>query len=245
MSSLSDHRSDWKTRGFPGHVLTSVACLPRRIRLRGGAPAPSPACSGTSRTNSAAFGQSCECAISIFSRSPDCFPDATTSESVCRLSMEMSSVQALMDLSLPLFAGLTDGPRHIHPPWSIASDSPASPAPARLEKSGEEDSRCSVDQMSVSSACLNLDLFSSSSEDDSKESAERSDLSITLFCDSDEADTRVNSDQVLSDGDFPEKLFPKDKRQFVQRGASPPGSQFMGAAQDDRQYDPLLPVVTL
>ena len=51
-------------------------------------------------------------------------------------------------------------------PWSIASDSPASPATARLDTSGEEDSRCSVDQMSVSSACLNLDLFSSSSEDD-------------------------------------------------------------------------------
>ena len=102
---------------------------------------------------------------------------------MCRLPVEMSSVQALMDLSLPRFAGLTDGPRQIHPPWSFVSDSPASPAPARLETSGEEDSRCSVDQMSVSSACLNLDLFSSSSEDDSKDSAERSDLSITLFCD--------------------------------------------------------------
>ena len=75
----------------------------------------------------------------------------------------MSSVQALMDLSLPRFTGLTDGPRQIHPPWSIASDSPA---PARLETSGEKDSRCSVDQMSVSSACLNLDLFSSSSQDE-------------------------------------------------------------------------------
>ena len=99
--------------------------------------------------------------------------------------------------------------------------------------------------MSVSSACLNLDLFSSSSEDDSKDLAERSDLSITLFCDSDEAGTRVNSDQVLSDGDFPEESVPKDKRQVVRRCASPPGGQFMGAAQDDRQYDPPLPVVDL
>ena len=48
--------------------------------------------------------------------------------------------------------------------------------------------------MSVSSVCLNLDLFSSSSEDDSKDSL------ITLFCDSNEADTRVKSDQALSDG---------------------------------------------
>ena len=57
-------------------------------------------------------------------------------ESVCRIPMEMSSVQALMDLSLPRFAGLTDGPRQIYPPWSIASDSPASPAPVRLDTSG-------------------------------------------------------------------------------------------------------------
>ena len=97
----------------------------------------------------------------------------------------------------------------------------------------------------MSSACLNLDLFSSSSEDDSKDLAERSDLSITLFCDSDEADTRVNSDQVLLDGDFPEESVPKDKRQFVRRGASPPAGQFMGTAQDDRHYDPPLPVVDL
>ena len=60
--------------------------------------------------------------------------------------------------------------------------------------------------MSVSSACLNLALFSSSSKD----LAERSDLSITLFCDSDQAGTREISDQVLSDGDFPEESVPKD-----------------------------------
>ena len=159
---------------------------------------------------------------------------------MCRLPMEKSSVQALMDLSLPRFAGLTDGPRQIHPPWSIAS-----PAPARLETSGEEDSRCSVDQMSVSSACYNLDLFSSSSEEDSRDSAERSDLSITLFCDSDEAGTHVNSDQVLSDGDFPEESVPKDKRQVVRKCASSPGDQFMGVAQNDRQDDTPLPVVDL
>ena len=166
-------------------------------------------------------------------------------ESVCRIPMEMSSVQALMDMSLPRFAGLTYGLRQIHPLWSVASDSPASPATVRFDTSSEENSRCSVDQMSVSSACLNLDLFSSSSEDDSKDLAERSDLSIALFCVSDEAGTRVNSDQVLSDEDFPEEPVPEDKRQFVRRGASPPGGQSMGAAQDDRQYYPPLPVVDL
>ena len=79
------------------------------------------------------------------------------------LPAEMSSVHALMDLALPRFAGLADGPRQVHPPWS---DSPASPAPARLETSGEDDSRCSVDHMSVSSTYLNLDALSSSSGDD-------------------------------------------------------------------------------
>ena len=157
-------------------------------------------------------------------------------ESVCHLPIEMSSVQALMDLSLPRFAGLTDGPRQFHLPRSIALHSPASPAPAWLETSGEEASRCSVDQMSVSSACLNLDLFSSSSEDDSKDPANRSDLSITLFCDSSEADAHVNSDQALLGGDYPEESVPKDKRQVVRGCASPPGGPSREAAQDNRQY---------
>ena len=158
----------------------------------------------------------------------------------CRLQAVVSSVQALMDLSLPQFAGLGDGPRLIHPPWSIASDLPASPATAQLETSSEEGSRCSV-----SSACLNLDLLSSSSEDDSKDLAERSDLSITLFDDSDETCTPVNSDQVFSDGDFPAESVPKDKRQVVRRCASPPGGQIMRVAHDDREYEPPLPVIDL
>ena len=37
-------------------------------------------------------------------------------ESGCHLPAEVSSVQALMDLSLPWFAGLGDGPHQIHPP---------------------------------------------------------------------------------------------------------------------------------
>ena len=144
-------------------------------------------------------------------------------ESDCRPPAEVSKVQALMDLALARFAGLGDGPRQVHPPWSTASNSPASQVSGRLDASGEEDSRCSVDQMSVSSACLNLDLLSSSSNDDSKDSAGLSDLSIALFCDSEEALTPVNSNQVLSDGDLPEESMPKDMRQVVRRCASPPG----------------------
>ena len=40
--------ADRMSRGFPRHVLTSSACLSRRIGLRGGTPAPLSVCSGTS-----------------------------------------------------------------------------------------------------------------------------------------------------------------------------------------------------
>ena len=87
-----------------------------------------------------------------------------------------------MDLALPRFAGLADGPRQVHPPWSVASDSPASPAPTQLDPSWEENSRCSMDPMSASSTYLNLDALSSSSEEESRDKAKRSDLSVTLLC---------------------------------------------------------------
>ena len=177
------HQSDRKPRGFPGHVPTSSACLPRRIRLCGATPAPPSACSRTCLPISAADRQSGECATLICSRTPDCFSVTTTSlpergyqfgwgpESICGLPAEMSSVQALMDLTLPRFAELADGPRQVHLLWSVASDSPASSAPARAETCGEEDSRCSMDQTSVSSTYLNLDAISSSSEEDSQDLA--------------------------------------------------------------------------
>ena len=43
-------------------------------------------------------------------------------------------MQTLMYLALPRFAGLADGPHHVHPPWSVVSDSPASPAPNRATR---------------------------------------------------------------------------------------------------------------
>ena len=58
-----------------------------------------------------------------------------------RPSVEMSSVQALMELALPRFA-MAEGPRQVHPPWSVTSEPPASPAPSQLELRGGEDSRC-------------------------------------------------------------------------------------------------------
>ena len=155
-------------------------------------------------------------------------------------------MQALMDLTLPRFAGLTDGPRQVHPPWSVAADSPASPAPTQLDPSWEENSRCSMDQMSVSSTYLNLDALSSSSEEESWDEAKRSDLSVMLLCSSsEEAGTRVNSAEVCSDDDFPAVFGARDIRQVVRRRASPPGGQTIGVAQDDRQHVPPAPTVDI
>ena len=166
-------------------------------------------------------------------------------ESSCRLPAEMSSVQALMDLALPRFAGLADGPPQVHPPWSVSSDSPASPASTQLEPCGEEVSRCSMDQPSVSSIFLNLDALSSSSEGASQDLTKHSDLLETLTCSSEEAGTRVNSDEVFSDEDFPAVFGARDIRQVVRRCASPPGGQTIGAAQDDQQHEPPLRWLTL
>ena len=150
-----------------------------------------------------------------------------------------------MDLALPRFAGLMDRPRQVHPPWSVASDSPASPAPTQLDPGWAENSRCSMDQMSVSSTYLNLDALSSSSEEESRDEAKHRDLSVTLLCSSKEAGTRVNSAEVVSDDDFPAVFGARDFRQVVRRRASPPGGQTIGAAQDDRQHVPPAPMVDL
>ena len=141
-----------------------------------------------------------------------------------------------MDLTLPRFAGLANGPRQVHPPWSVASDSPASPASTQFEPRGEEVSCCSMDQPSVSSMYLNLDALSSLSEEESQDLTKRSDLSVTLTCSSEEAGTHVNSDE----GDFPAVFEARDIRQVVRRRVSPLGGQTIGVAQDDRQHEPPL-----
>ena len=92
-----------------------------------------------------------------------------------------------MDLALPRFAGLADGPRQVHKPWAISADSTASPAASRLDTSGGED------RVRLSSPCLNLDGLSSS-DDDTGGSVGLSDLSVTLLCGSDEVFSPVNLD---------------------------------------------------
>ena len=92
----------------------------------------------------------------------------------------------------------------------MSTDSPASQATSRLDTSGEED------RAGLASPCLDLDGLSSS-DDDIGTSVGLSDLSVTLLCGSDEVFSPVNSDQVLSDVDFPPEPVSCDKRQVVRR----------------------------
>ena len=61
-----------------------------------------------------------------------------------RPSVEMSSVQALMELMLPRFT-MAEGTRGRHSPWPVAQEAPASPSPNRSALA-IEDPRCSSKQ---------------------------------------------------------------------------------------------------
>ena len=67
---------------------------------------------------------------------------------------------------------------------------------------------------------------------------------ITAFS-SEEGGTRVNSEEVFSDEDFPAVFGARDIRQVVRRRASPPGGQTSGTVRVDRQQEPPAPVVDL
>ena len=165
-------------------------------------------------------------------------------ESSGRLTAEMSSLQALMDLALPRFA-MAEGSRQVHPPWSVMSESPALPTPSQIELRGGEDSRCSMDQTSISSVYLNLDALSSSSDKESLDVKKCEDFAVTIVCSSEEAGTRVNSEEVLSDKDFPAVFGARDIRQVVRRCANPPGSHTSRTARMDSRQEPPAPAVDL
>ena len=153
-------------------------------------------------------------------------------ESFGRLMAEMSSVQALMDLVLPRFA-MAEGPRQVHPPWSVTSESPASSALSQIKPRRGEDSYCLMDQTSITSVYLNLDALSSSSDEESLNVKKCEDFAVTIVCSSEEAGTRVNSEEVLSDEDFPVVFGARDIRQVVRRRANPPGGQTSRTARMD------------
>ena len=165
-------------------------------------------------------------------------------ESSGRPTAEMSSVQALMELALPRFA-MAEGPRQVHPPWLVTSESPASPAPSQIEPCWGEDSRCLMDQTSFSSVYLNLDVLSSSSNDGSLDVKKCEDFAVTIVCNSEEADTCVKSEEVLSDEDFPLVFGARDIRHVVRPGARPPGGPTRRTARLDSRQEPSAPAVDL
>ena len=165
-------------------------------------------------------------------------------ESSGPLMTEMSSMQALMDLALPRFA-MAEGPRQVHPPWSVKSELPTSPALSQIEPRGGEDSRCSMDQTLIPLVYLNLDALSSSSDEESLNVKKCEEFAVTIVCSSEEAGTRVNSEEVLSDEDFPAVFRARNIRQVVRRRANPPGSQTNRTARMDSRQDPPAPAVDL
>ena len=68
----------------------------------------------------------------------------------------------------------------------VSTDSPASPDPA-----------CTTDLARSPSPCLNL--YTLSSSDDAEESVIPWDISVTVLCGSEDDNTLIGSDQVLSD----------------------------------------------
>ena len=151
-----------------------------------------------------------------------------------RPSAETSSVQALMELALPRFE-MAEGPRHVHPP--------ASPAPSQIEPRGGEDSRCSMDQTSLSSVYFNLDALTSSSNEESLDVRKCRDLSVTILCKSEEVDTLTKSEIALSDDDFPAVSGVRDIRQVVRRRDGPLGGPTRRPARADSRQEPSAPAV--
>ena len=82
----------------------------------------------------------------------------------------------------------------------------------------------------------------SSSNNDITTSIDLNDLSITLLCDSDEVFSPVNSDQVLSDVDFPPEPVSQDRRQVVCRQDAPPGVLLVDTPPARRPGGPRLSV---
>ena len=78
----------------------------------------------------------------------------------------------------------------------------------------------------------------SSSDDDTGTSVGLSNLSVTLLCGSDEVLSPVNSDQVLSDVDFPPEPVSRDKQHVFRRCDASPDVMLVDAPPVRRPGDP-------
>ena len=119
--------------------------------------------------------------------------------SIYRRSAEKDTVQALMDLSLPLFTKLDDGMIPKTKPWPVAVNSPASPT------SAEDGNRTRTP-----SPCMDLDELST---DGSVTDVSPQDFKVTLLYDSEDSCTPVFS----SDEDLPLSPGQEDRRKVRKR----------------------------
>ena len=123
-----------------------------------------------------------------------------------------------MDLALPQFEGLGDGPQQVHRSWMVSTES--SPDPG-----------CLTDLLRSPSPCLNLDALSS---DDTEDSVN---ISVTLICGSDDGHTPVNSDQVLLDEDLPAAAGSEDSRQVIRIRDVSPDVHIVDISQVGQDWD--------
>ena len=117
-----------------------------------------------------------------------------------------------MDLALPRFEGLGDGPPQVHIPDPV----------------------CSTDLLRSPSPCLNIDALSS---DDTEDSVKLRNISVTLICGSDDGHTPVYSDQVLSDEDLPAAAGSDDRKQVIRIRDVSPDVQIVDISQFGRDWD--------
>ena len=97
-----------------------------------------------------------------------------------------------------------------------------------------------MDHTSFSLVYLNLDALTSSSNAESLDVKKCEDFAITIVC-----DTRVNSEEVLSDEDFLAVFRAKDIRQVHRRRDRPLGSSIRRTARSDSRKEPSAPAVDL
>ena len=106
-----------------------------------------------------------------------------------------------MELALPRFT-MAEGPRQVHLPWLVTSESPASPA--QIEPRGERTPTVRWTRHRLrrcTSIWTHLHLHRTRSHWIDVKKCE--DFAVTIVCHSEEADTHVKSEEVLSDEDFP------------------------------------------
>ena len=102
-----------------------------------------------------------------------------------------------------------------------------------------------MDQISFSSVYFNLDALTSSSNEESLDVKKCRDLSVTILCKSEEVDTLVKSEVVLSDDDFPVVFGVRDIRQVVRRRDGPLGGPTRRTAWSDSRQEPSDPAVDI